>query len=102
MRRLPTFLFGVVAGGLLIWTAMNYHLIRSQQGFHLVKKTAAGLGDFYLDARTFGPRDWVGHPEAAQAVLRSDNKPLIDELMGNAVDNALNKFLPPAPPESGR
>ena len=96
MRRLPTFILGVLAGVALLWTAMNYHLVRSQQGFHLVAKTSAGLSDSYVDARSFGPADWWQHAAAAEAVLRSKNKALIDEVMGGAVENGLNKILPPS------
>ncbi|MBX3425250.1 MAG: hypothetical protein KF688_06180 [Pirellulales bacterium] len=99
MRRISTFLIGVVVGIVLLWGAMHFHLIRSQQGFHLVAKRSATLADAYVDARSFGPADWLQRPAVAEAVLRSNNDALIDALMGDAVQNGLDKLLPPAPPK---
>ncbi|MAT73492.1 MAG: hypothetical protein CMJ58_28760 [Planctomycetaceae bacterium] len=96
MKRFPTFLLGMFVGCGLLWTALNYHLIKARDGLHLVKKTQVTLADTYLDARQMSPRDWLQHANAAEAVLRSENQQLIDSVMTGTVDNALDRIFPGA------
>lgn len=95
MRRLPTFIFGMVAGGLLIFAALNYHLINANDGMHLVPKVDATLAGAYVDVRNFGPRDWAQHPEVAMALFKADRGDLLEAAAGNSLEVGLDRLLSP-------
>ena len=89
--RISTFLFGCVAGGLFVFGALKYHLIKADDGMHLVPKMGATFQETYLDVRGFGAGDWSEHAEVAAALVRADKGYLItdagiDSLFGGAED----------------
>ena len=59
MRRLPTFIFGVVVGGLLIYCGLHYHVINTPSGLHLVPKVNSTLAETYVDVRGWGLAEWT-------------------------------------------
>jgi hypothetical protein len=73
MRRVYTFGFGIGFGILACLGATHFHVVRAQDGFHLVNKEHVRLGQMYVDTRQFGPTDWAAHPELV-ASLRADNE----------------------------
>ncbi|MCC6491664.1 MAG: hypothetical protein IT424_01435 [Pirellulales bacterium] len=99
MRRLPTFIFGMITGGLLIYVALNYHLINAPDGLHLVPKLESTLAATYVDVRSFGPTDWAQHPDVAMALLHAQRTDLIGSAARESVWNGVDKLLPP-PSES--
>lgn len=96
MRRLSTFIFGMVAGGLLIYAGLNYHLIQAADGLHLVPKVDATLACTYADIRSFGPADWAKHPEIAMAILKSGRGDLLESAASNSLQVGLDRLLPSA------
>src|SRR4051794_28009123 len=94
MRRLPTFIFGMVVGGLLIYLALNYHLIRAKDGLHLVPKVSATLADTYVDVRSFRPGDFVNLRDVVTALLKSGQGELIASLAADSVRNSLSLPVP--------
>jgi hypothetical protein len=94
MRRLPTFIFGMVVGGLLLYLALNYHLIRANDGVHLVPKVSATLSDTYADLRTYGPSDFLNHQQVVQALLKSGQGDLLGDAAANSLKNELDRRLP--------
>ncbi len=95
MRRWGTFLLGMVAGGLIIFAALNYHIIRTSDGMHLVPKVDASLAGTYVDIRQFGPRDWAQHGEVFLALANADRRDLIGTAADDAVRNGLDRLLGP-------
>jgi hypothetical protein len=95
MRRLSTFIFGMVVGGLLIYLALNYHLIHAKDGIHLVPKTSATLAATYVDVRNFGPADWANHQDVALAIYKADRGELMRSITGDTLLNGLDRILPP-------
>ncbi len=89
MKRWGTFLFGMVVGGLLIFFALNYHVIRARDGMHLVPKVDAQLASTYVDIRNFGPREWADHRDVFLALAKADR----NDLIGSAADDALRVGL---------
>jgi len=89
MRRLMTFLMGVVVGGLLLWAALQYHLLHTNQGLKLVPKVNAGLAKTYVDIRGFKVTDWAQNTDIVLALTNANER----ELMGNAADDALRNGL---------
>lgn len=95
MRRLMSFLTGVLTGGVLIYLAMNLHLIRARDGFHFIAKAHPQLGATYVDIRQFSVADWAQHPEVAAALVNSNRRDLmegaVDQTLGNGLDRILGR-----------
>ena len=85
MRRLMTFFLGMVAGALLLFGAMNYHLVRAYDGVHFVPKVSPKLAAAYVDIRGFTVADWAQHPEIATALMKANQ----GDLMKNAASETL-------------
>ena len=72
------FLFGVVAGALLMYVAMHYHIVRGNQGVYLVPKLSNSLSDVFVDTRAFELDDWRKHKPLAAAIMQSDQSQLLE------------------------
>lgn len=81
MNRIVTFLLGIATGVVMCFGATNYHIVRANDGFHLVHKQRSRMSEAYVDVRGFGVSDWSNRPELA-AELVADNKQYV---MGDAV-----------------
>lgn len=93
MPRLFSFLLGLAAGMMLCYGATNFHVVRAQDGFHLVHKQRARLAEAYVDVRSFGVGDWAAHAELA-AALTAENK---QQVMAGAAANSLESGLDQLP-----
>lgn len=93
MKRLGTFLLGMIAGAAAFYVALNYHLVRTSDGLHLVAKTSATLRDTYVDVRAFGPLDWAQHVPLGMALNESGQTALKDAAVGDAVETGLGRLL---------
>jgi len=89
MRRLMTFLMGMVTGGLLLWGALQYHVLRTNEGIRLVPKVDAKLAGTYVDIRGFTVVDWTRHADLALALANANQH----DLMGNAANDALQNGM---------
>jgi hypothetical protein len=94
MSRIWTFLSGMAAGALLLYTAMNFHVIRSSDGFHLVVKRPARLAESYVDIREFGMADWAAHPQIATALVQANKQQLLGDSATSSIHQSLNQLLP--------
>ena len=92
MPRLLSFLLGVAAGAMLCYGATNYHLVRAQDGFHLVHKSRARLAEAYIDVREFGVGDWANHAELASALVAENKQYVMDGAAGNSLQSGMNQL----------
>jgi hypothetical protein len=97
MKRLMTFLCGMIAGAVLLFGALEYHVIRANDGLHLVPKLDAKLAATYVDIRTFTLADWAQHPELAAALIDDDQHELVEGAASDALHKGLNQFLDRSP-----
>ncbi len=97
MSRFGTFLFGVVTGAALLHTAMNFHVVRSSEGFHLVAKQPARLSEVYVDIRQYSMSDWAGHPQLATELVQANKQNLISGSATNAIQEGVNQLAPAWP-----
>ena len=93
MRRLLTFLTGMVFGGLLLWAALHYHLLNTKSGLRLIPKVNASLSKTYVDIRGFTVADWARNTDLALALTNADRADLIENAMGDAVQNGIDRWL---------
>ena len=97
MSRLASFFLGVLAGATLLHAAMNYHVIRAGDGFHMVAKQPARLSEAYVDIRDFSVADWPSHPQLASAIVQADKQYLIGGSAAGTVQETVNQLLPTWP-----
>ena len=97
MSRLPSFLFGMVAGAALLHMAMNYHLMRAGDGFHLVAKQSPRLSETFIDIRTFSMADWAGHPQLAADLVQANKQYLVGNSAAAAIRENAQQLLPAWP-----
>ena len=97
MSRLSAFLFGMVAGAVLLYVAMNFHVMRTGEGFHLITKQPARLSEAYVDVRAFTMADWASHPQLAAALVQADKQYLLGEVATGAFQDNLKQLLPEWP-----
>lgn len=95
MRRLFTFVLGMIAGAGLLMAALNFHVIRAADGVHLIPKVESTLAESYVDVRGFGPADWMQHSRVAAALLEAERTDLMESSMQDAVREKLDDFLAP-------
>lgn len=91
------FLAGVVTGALLLFVAMHYHIVRSDEGFHLVPKVSNNLSNVYVDIRDFSLDDWRSRKIVAAALVRHERGDLVGHSAGNRfrglIDSAVDNLF---------
>lgn len=96
MRRLMTFGMGMVVGALLLYGALNYHVIQSKQGLHFIPKASASLSKSYVDIRQFTLADWARNTDIALALTNANQVELMENAAGNALQNGIDRLLLPS------
>ena len=99
MNRLMCFLLGVVVGVAGLHTAQNYHIVRSQDGFHLIPKHVSSLKDPYVDIRNFGVSDWAEHLELVEAIRNSEHKSLLVDAAQDGMHEAVESVIDAVAPQ---
>ena len=94
MRRLPTFIFGMIVGGLLIYGGLNYHIINAPSGLHLVPKVKSTLTATYVDIRGWGVAEWMQHQDIAAALLSAERQDLMQSAAEDSIRTGLDRILP--------
>jgi hypothetical protein len=84
----------MVVGAVLLYTAMNYHVIRSRDGIHLVVKRPARLSESFVDIREFSMADWTAHPQVATALVQANKQHLLGDSATSSIHQSLNQLLP--------
>jgi hypothetical protein len=73
------FLLGLAVGCGLMFCALTYHVLRADDGFHLVPKLEASFGQSYVDICDFTVQDWMEHRSLAAAIIRDDKESLMSD-----------------------
>jgi hypothetical protein len=71
---------------------MNFHIVRARDGFHLLQKQHAMLGQVYVDATHFSETDWIDHSELAAAMMADNKEYLMRGTPANSIQNGLNRI----------
>ena len=79
MGRLQSFLTGVIVGAIGLYTLTTYHVVRADDGIHLVRKVTSGLGNSYVDIREFDSAAWNEHKSVALALMNAGKSDLVAE-----------------------
>ena len=93
MRRLMTFILGMVVGGVLLYGAQQNHLIRAKDGFHLVPKVKPQLAATYVDIRNFTVSNWAQHADVAMALVAANQGQLMENSAADALRTGVDRLL---------
>lgn len=77
MNRFSSFVLGILVGCALMYSSLKYHLVRAEDGFHLVPKVTSDFADAYVDIRKFKADDWKKHGSLAAALVNAKKGDLI-------------------------
>ena len=95
MKRLGPFLTGIILGAAGMYFTLHYHVVRADDGFHMVEKFSSTPWGTYADIRSFGYQEWAEHQELAYAITKAGKTDLLKnsiavEPLQNAVNNIFN------------
>jgi hypothetical protein len=93
MKRLTTFVMGMAVGAAILLGALKYHVVRANDGLHLVPKLDAQLAGTYADIRAFTIADWAQNPDLAAALIDAGQRDLVEGSAKDALRNRLDQFL---------
>ncbi len=99
MSRIFAILFGVVLGGVFVFMAFEYHVVRTRERILVVAKQRASLRDPFADVRTWTSAQWRDHSELADnltaaghgSVIARDPKSFFQDLLGPFRDKSRTK-----------
>lgn len=71
MRRLLTLLIAAAVGGGAVFTAFQFHIVRTEQRVIFVRKPQADWHDAYVDVRGWTLHEWGEHPTLSRNLVTS-------------------------------
>ena len=89
MSRFAVLLIGIVLGAGSMFMALRYHVVRADDGMHLIPRVSADFSEPYVDIRGFGIKEWNERRELALAIVRAGKGALIQ----NAAVDDLRKTM---------
>jgi X-X-X-Leu-X-X-Gly heptad repeat protein len=92
MSRLLIFLLGAVVGGGVVYSAVTYHVVRGEDGLHMVPKLSANFSQPYVDVRNFGAADWGENRALTVAVLRAEKGHLLQDAATDSMAEGLGQL----------
>ena len=93
MPRFGSFFFGVLVGGLLVFGAQKYHVVRTDKGVELVPKLTSGFGETYVDVRNFKSSDWAQHKTLAAAIVSAKKEYIFNDSAADQVRQGLGGLI---------
>lgn len=91
------FILGYLLGAASLFGALHYHVVRGNDGFHVVAKTTVNLRDTYADVRAWDATTWTDHPNLAEAVAKANKSDLIVSSASNSISQSIDNLLPRKP-----
>jgi hypothetical protein len=97
MKRFTSFFAGVVVGAIGLYLVMSYHIVRANDGIHLVPKIAAKLDQPYYDIRNYTIQDWQQNQSLALALLKANKGDVMKDAsldgFKRSAQNLLDQFM---------
>lgn len=88
MNRLGAFVFGFLLGGAVVFGSLHYHVVRAEDGMHVIRKQTTSFSQTYVDIRNYGYSDWAENQGLAFAIQQS-NPELLQGIASGTVQNAV-------------
>ena len=98
MRRLIVLLVGAVLGGICVFAAFQFHLVRSEKTVLVVRRQRADWRDAYVDIRGWSYREWDRHQELSSDMVAAGRGDLVARsVSGQLFRGLFDSFREPAP-----
>lgn len=95
MGKFKPFLFGTLAGSAVIFVALQYHVINTNEGFRVVPRTPQhSIGLAYVDMRNWNSSNFADRPEVTRALVANG---LSDLVVGTVKDDLMNSVSSESP-----
>jgi hypothetical protein len=91
--RIACFLAGVLVGAAAVFTTIKYHVVRAEDGFHLVPKLTANFSEAFVDVRNFGIADWDDHRSLAAALVQAEKGYLLKDAASESLRRSVSSVL---------
>jgi len=92
-ERITGFIFGLIIGAVLCYVGLKYHVVRSDDGVHLVAKVNAEFSEAYVDIREFTLTDWDNHRSLALALAQADQAKLLEKSASASLQQSVDGAL---------
>ena len=89
MRRLIAGLLGVALGGGAMYAAFQYHLVRSEKAYLVVRKQRPDWHDAYVDIRGWTHRDWGAHRNLSNDLIAAGRGDLVSRSIADELFRGL-------------
>ncbi len=93
MNRISSFFAGMVVGAVLLFVAMQFYVVRANDGLHFIPKLAAKLENPYVDIRKFTLNDWQNRQPLAVAIMKANQGNLMQDSALGGFKQAAQKTL---------
>ncbi len=93
MNRVTSFLIGLIVGSFGVYLALKYHVVRADDGVHLVPKVEATFEDSYVDIRRYDFNDWRKHSVLVSSLTRAEKTDLMRRSAGNAIHSTVDELF---------
>lgn len=93
MNKFSALIFGILIGAALMFVGLKYSVVRANNGFHLIAKSAAKLNTAYIDIREYTAADWKDRIDLATDIANSKNTELQEEVTRSAMNNSLDSIF---------
>ena len=93
MSRTFIFLLGVAVGALGHFAILNYHVVRAEDGFHVIPKIASNMGQSYVDIREFGVAEWNEHKPLLSAIVKAEKPDLIHHAARGSIQTEIHNVV---------
>lgn len=95
MAKHKPFLFGSLTGAACVFFALQFHVVRSADGFRVVPRTPQhSLGLAYADIRNWNTETWTDRPELARALIANGASDLIASSVADSLSDAITNDNP--------
>ena len=89
MRRLFAALMGVALGCGGTFAAFQYHLVRTEKSFLVIRRQRADWHDAYADIRGWTHREWSAHGELSHDMIAAGRGDLVTRSMADELFRGL-------------
>lgn len=93
MSRLGSFLFGAICGAIVCFTALKYHVLRTNDGYQFVPKLTANFEETYVDVRKFQVNDWNEHKALVAAIVQAGKSDLLGDSAASSLHEEAKSLL---------
>lgn len=93
MSRIGVLLLGIVLGAAGMFTALKYHVVRADDGVHLIPKMSSDFTDVYVDIRPFTVTDWNEHRGLAVALVEAEKGYLLEDAAETSLRQSVDAVL---------